>query len=328
MTPLVSLIVPNYNHTPQLPALFDSVRMQSLKSVEIIVADDGSDIPCEPVIAAYQALGLDIRLCGHCPGEGRLGAHAMRLRALAVARGDIIAFADADDVMLDEYSLEAHTKLLLAENADIVHFRTYAVQTAPLPSGIAVDFDPLAERLDGASIFAAYVESGLRCEYLWCKLYTRELIERALADAPPLHLGTSLEDIWLTTLCMLHARRYRGSARVGYRHSYHVPPQRHAQKIAAAYTLINVLEPLLRCHGIEERLIGLFRGTMKDIMRNYCRHILALAQNESEISTESLKDALHGVDPLLVLRGALLASQRGDEVAAALQSALRGNGKN
>ena len=41
-TPLVSVIVPNYNHARFLPERLSSIRNQSFKDYELIILDDAS----------------------------------------------------------------------------------------------------------------------------------------------------------------------------------------------------------------------------------------------------------------------------------------------
>jgi glycosyltransferase involved in cell wall biosynthesis len=86
--PLVSVLVPVYNGERFLAEMLDSLFAQDLAALEVIVVDDGStDRTAEiaqqfPVRYVYQQ---------------NEGPSAARNAGLALAQGELIAFADADD---------------------------------------------------------------------------------------------------------------------------------------------------------------------------------------------------------------------------------------
>jgi len=103
---LVSVIIPTFDCGPFLGEALDSVFAQGYPSLEVIVVDDGSTDETEAVLAQYagriQVLGSDRR------GPG--GARNVGLRA---ARGELIAFLDADDLWLPG-KLEAQIRAMRA----------------------------------------------------------------------------------------------------------------------------------------------------------------------------------------------------------------------
>jgi glycosyltransferase involved in cell wall biosynthesis len=62
MHPVLSIIIPHYNHALELPHLLQSICDQNFNDLEVIVVDDYSETPCDEVIAAFAAKGLNVRL--------------------------------------------------------------------------------------------------------------------------------------------------------------------------------------------------------------------------------------------------------------------------
>ena len=88
--PLVSVIVPSFNHAAYLRECLDSVLLQDYAPIELIVVDDGSSDGSLDILQSY---GSRIRLLQQ---QGGRQARARNL-ALAVARGELVAFLDSDD---------------------------------------------------------------------------------------------------------------------------------------------------------------------------------------------------------------------------------------
>jgi glycosyltransferase involved in cell wall biosynthesis len=117
--PLVSLIIPHHNHNELLPRLLDSILAQTLHDLEVIVVDDHSERSCADIISDYAVKGLSIQLIRN---EIRQYTKNCRIIGVEASRGQVICFADADDVLLGTEVLEYHARLLLREDADIVGF--------------------------------------------------------------------------------------------------------------------------------------------------------------------------------------------------------------
>lgn len=90
--PLVSVVIPTYNHAQFLPAAIESVRAQTYAPVEIIVVDDFSTDNTEEVVTRYAPHVTYIKSAnkGIVATSRNVGTRA--------ARGEYIAFLDADDV--------------------------------------------------------------------------------------------------------------------------------------------------------------------------------------------------------------------------------------
>ena len=115
-SPLVSVIMPVFN-TPSDPLhrAVNSVLAQSHENLELIIVDDGSEDDCLEALRGIAAPDPRIRLIQ----TAHAGVSAARNEAIEVARGDWIAFMDADDELEPSFLKDS---LLLADacKADFV----------------------------------------------------------------------------------------------------------------------------------------------------------------------------------------------------------------
>lgn len=97
MHPLVSIIMPCYNAAAHLPQSVGSVLAQTFAEWELIAIDDGSS---DGTLAWLQAQ-TDSRIRVFPQQNG--GVSAARNAGLAHARGDCVAFLDADDTWVPDF---------------------------------------------------------------------------------------------------------------------------------------------------------------------------------------------------------------------------------
>lgn len=93
VSPRVSIVVPVYNAGPFLREAIDSMLAQTYTDLEIVISDDGSTDDSVEIARSY---GDPVRVIEHENG----GPSAARNRGIAAARGELIAFCDADDIQL------------------------------------------------------------------------------------------------------------------------------------------------------------------------------------------------------------------------------------
>lgn len=92
--PLVSVILPSFNHAAFVHEAVSSVLDQTFRDLELIVVDDGSPDGTADVVASIRDPRLTlIRL------SGNRAVHARNL-ALGHARGQYVAFQNSDDIWL------------------------------------------------------------------------------------------------------------------------------------------------------------------------------------------------------------------------------------
>jgi glycosyltransferase involved in cell wall biosynthesis len=144
--PLVSVVIPCYNAAAFVSETIDSVLAQSYPNVEIVVIDDGSTDSTAAVLQGYRDKIVYRR-------KSNGGLASARNLGLKVAKGDLIALLDADDICLPgRLALQVECfaqipELILCSSdfsafvADRVvetsHIATYYRSVARTPGGLA-----------------------------------------------------------------------------------------------------------------------------------------------------------------------------------------------
>ena len=135
--PTISVIIPAYNAASFVSSAIESALAQTYPPLEILVVDDGSSDKTAEVVARFAA---PVRLLLQKNG----GPAAARNHAARVARGEWLAFLDADDVWLPE-KLERQITFISGAGVGIVHCMHEGHDSAAaIPD--CVDFDRLWKR--------------------------------------------------------------------------------------------------------------------------------------------------------------------------------------
>ena len=96
--PLVSVVIPSYNRAHLLLKTIESVLMQRIASLEIVVADDGSTDNTKDIIKQLQ---LIYPFVSYVENAVNLGEAAARNLGIKNAKGKYLAFLDSDDEWLE-----------------------------------------------------------------------------------------------------------------------------------------------------------------------------------------------------------------------------------
>lgn len=163
--PRVSVIIVFRNEEHLLTEAVESVWAQTFADYEIILADDGSADGSPALAQKLLAHAPDRMRYLHHPGRAWRGISATRNLGLAAARGEFVAFLDADDVWLPR-KLAEQVAIMDAEPAlGMVYGRSliwYSWQPGPaatdfqydmgLPTDqIILPFEPLRIMIDNRS---------------------------------------------------------------------------------------------------------------------------------------------------------------------------------
>jgi len=104
--PLVSIIIPSFNHAEFLPKAINSIKNQTYSNIEIIVMDDGSTDDTEDVISKYDNISYIY--------QNNAGLSAARNNSIPHTKGEFILFLDADDWLYPE-AVDIHLNYLMQD---------------------------------------------------------------------------------------------------------------------------------------------------------------------------------------------------------------------
>ncbi len=202
--PLVSVIVPVYGTEALFNRCMESLLRQTLRDLEILVVDDGSEGDIRERIRPYLR---DSRVRFFSNGEN-MGLIRTRVRGLEEARGRYVAFADSDDyVAFDFY--RALFERAEETDADIVIGNTVWEENGerfvyPLHEH-AFFFDVLK----GSAVQEAFFGQELQnysWHTVWNKLYRREFAERCLPEFRTVDRHVVMtEDVYFSSVFFFHA---------------------------------------------------------------------------------------------------------------------------
>ncbi len=117
LQPLVSVVIPSYNCAAYLPEALDSVLAQSYANFEILVIDDGSTDQTAKLLQAYCDQHRNITAIR----QQNQGVALARNHGIQQAKGEWVAFLDADDMLLPD-KLAAQLAVATAHpTAGIIH---------------------------------------------------------------------------------------------------------------------------------------------------------------------------------------------------------------
>ena len=160
---LISIIVPVYNTEKYLDSCLESLCGQSYKNIEIILVDNGSKDKSAAICKSYAEKDERIKYI-YTSEKGVSNARNLGMEA---AKGEYIAFADADD-RTDKEMLNKAIKAMVAKNADVVIW------------GYRVCY----KKQNGENIIIAHSSKDdiLSSGFIWNKLYRKSLLKNIKFD--------------------------------------------------------------------------------------------------------------------------------------------------
>ena len=140
-TPLVSILIPCYNAEKYIGETLESVFQQTWKNIEVVVVDDGSTDSSADVVRSFRESQIKL------VQQANRGQTAALNACLAHARGDLVQYLDADDLIApDKIELQiARLKRAPRAVATAEWGRFYGSvdETRFTPEAVWKDLDPL-----------------------------------------------------------------------------------------------------------------------------------------------------------------------------------------
>lgn len=147
----VSVIIPFYNGNAFIQRSIDSVQIQTVKPLEILIVEDGSPTPLDTarIQSSFSTAPVPVRILRH---EENRGIPAARNTGVRGARGTYVAFLDQDDEWLPK-KLEMQWSLVARAGSDAPAMLFYGRALRALENGswIAWPRTSLMRKLDGRS---------------------------------------------------------------------------------------------------------------------------------------------------------------------------------
>ena len=296
--PLVSVCIPAYNAVARVKACLESLLRQNYEALELIIVNDCST---DDTLALVQTLlqsetAINVVLENNTTN---CGPDYTRRRCAELAKGEYLAFVDADDYVDANY-IAALVNKALETNADIVD-APYWEET-----------DRQQIRHDAyAATGKSYLEDALRdnIAHLWGKLIRRQLFLSAVA--PLTERFDYLEDR-LAILQLCHAAGKISSVSDTAYHYHRSSQSLSAEKNEYHFHCLMLFwdrqETLLREWGEWERYAALCRKIQmqdKVALMHYCRRSVVCRSFADLFGRGKLSD-LKGLSCGLFLTGVLV----------------------
>ncbi|MCY7276618.1 MAG: glycosyltransferase [Phormidesmis sp. CAN_BIN44] len=169
-SPLVSVIIDNYNYAAFLGQAIESVLSQTYKNFELIVVDDGSTDDSPEVLSAYGDRITAIFQSNAGQGEAFN-------RGIAHAKGQIICFLDADDYFHPDKLAKVVEAFQAHPNWVQLSHQCIAVDEAGTP----IKFGSSVKSFDHGDVRNLLLRVG---KYKWMRVsgraYRREALEKVI----------------------------------------------------------------------------------------------------------------------------------------------------
>lgn len=148
-TPMVSIIVNNFNYAKFLQQCIESALAQAYPRVEVVVVDDASTDNSPELIRAFGGRIVPVL-------QAVNGGQAAAMNAgFAASRGDVIIFLDADDYLYTQAAEKVAR--LFRPGVALVQYRLHLVDV----EGAVIDLYPPAEiRFDTGDVTRKLIETG------------------------------------------------------------------------------------------------------------------------------------------------------------------------
>lgn len=167
----ISFIVPVYNVQKYIKQCVESLCNQTIKDIEIIIVDDGSEDDSIKIIKQFNDKRILI-----ISQENR-GLSAARNAGLEIANGEYIAFIDSDDFIGDNKAYEEMYNIAINEKSEIVAGNAIWYYSEEKKYTMLRDKTLFFKSpMDSEQFFISCMKSNMVYAPVWLNLYKRSIL--------------------------------------------------------------------------------------------------------------------------------------------------------
>lgn len=206
--PILSVIVPVYNTEKYVEKCLESIAKQTMKDLEMIIVNDGSEDNSETVIKQWIEKNnrtISIKYIKKKNG----GLSDARNYGVREAEGKYISFVDSDDYI--DKDLYENLKQYMEENIDLIKFKMKTIDENG--QKIKELQGPIFETCTGEEAFEKLCSKDKYIDPACIYLYKREFF---LKNKFKYEVGTYHEDFGLTPLIIINSKSFVSTGEYGY----------------------------------------------------------------------------------------------------------------
>lgn len=176
---MISVIIPLYNKEHYIAQTLNSVLNQTYTDFEVIIVNDGSTDKSTDIVLGFKDKRIKLI------NQDNKGVSAARNSGINMAKGDFLAFLDADDEWYPEYLEKMHNLTIIYHNYSVFCTGQTNRPIPTLPQGVSI------------------IEDHCKYNYVYftgCMLIRTEIFKTIGLFREGIQLGED-RDMWLRICC-------------------------------------------------------------------------------------------------------------------------------
>lgn len=273
--PLVSVIIPNYNHAPYLKQRIDSVLEQTFQDFEVIILDDCSTDNSKEIIESYRSHPKVVLIEYNTINSG--STFKQWKKGIDLAQGEYIWIAESDDWAEKEFLKEMINEIRNFKDVGISYCKSIPVDKDNLIIG---NLDEFYNKLDSIRWNKNYTNFGnLEVENYFihlCEIVNASstIIKRELFERITIRTDFRYAGDWMAYIMLL---RFTNIMYISKNMNYH---RSHANNVRSKINQFqSVYEVTLVLHYITSNYNPILKNVLKRSIIIFKENIYALKKN-------------------------------------------------